>query len=63
MQNFRDFKKEIIPSAEAIAAFTGQIRAMMVVLSTATADQIPGIIKTFTRGRADVQTQAGKKGP
>lgn len=60
LQNFRDFKKEIMPSADAIANFTGKIREMMLALSKASDTEIPNIIKYYTQDRAKTQTQGGK---
>lgn len=60
IQNFRDFKKEIIPTAEAISQFTGKVREMMIALSTANDTDIPNIIKYYTQSRAKTQTQTSK---
>jgi hypothetical protein len=61
LQNFRDFKKEIMPSADAISNFTGKIREMMIVLSHATEQEIPNILKAYTNQRATLQPQTGKR--
>lgn len=60
LQNFRDFRKEIMPGAEAIANFTGKVREMLIVLGRANEKDIPDIIKTYTQQRAVNQTQTGK---
>jgi hypothetical protein len=61
LQNFRDFKKEIMPSADAISNFTGKVREMMIVLGRATEQEIPGIIKAYTQQKAATQAQSGKR--
>lgn len=59
LQNFRDFKKEIMPSADAVANFTGKVREMMIVLRNATESEIPGLMKAYNQ-RAINQVQGGK---
>lgn len=62
LNNFRDFKKDIIPTAEAIEKFTGKIREMMIALNAAATDiDKSNIIKYYTKSRAETQGQSGKK--
>jgi len=60
LQNFRDFRKEIMPSADAIANFTNRVREMMIVLRNASENEIPGYIDYYMKSRAKTQGQSGK---
>lgn len=58
LQNFRNFKTEIMPSADAVAKFTDKVRELIIVLRTATD---PGaVIKAYVNDKAKTQTQGGK---
>lgn len=61
LNNFRDFRKDIIPTAEAIEKFTGKIREMMIALNSASSDiDKSNIIKYYAKSRAETQGQSGK---
>lgn len=60
LQNFREFKKDIIPTADAISNFSGKVRELMIILRNASESEIPGIFKTLLQQRAATQVHGGK---
>lgn len=59
VNNFRQMKDELLPSAKAVNDLTSGLREMMIVLRTATKEDIPAIIKHY-QGKVATQVQAGK---